>query len=409
MNAKSTKEKPLTFERFFLASDIWNQLQDDCLWQDIAQSISIFFIKLIMFQLPRQYNSPHLAEKIPVAILWATGMVGRRFAELLAEHPYFQVVEVAASENSRGKNYGELVASRWNAIPENLAWLTLGDIHNLSREKVRMVFSAFEGSKEVILATESELADRGFMVVSNNSAHRWTENVPMMLPEVNPEHLALLRNQLSYQKNRWGIIVKPNCSVQSFVPVLHAWRDFWIRKVHVVTEQSISGAGKTFAEWPEMVDNVIPHIGWEEEKTEKEPLKILGSIRWNVLETLDLPIHAICTRVATSDGHMANVFVEFDSEPSIEELETALNGFGNPLASYQLPTLQEDFIVYNPDQNRPQTRLDRDNGNGMSITVGRLQKKGSVYSFSGLSHNTIRWAAWWAVLSAELLYASNYL
>lgn len=359
---------------------------------------------------PRQYSSQHLENKIPVAILWATGMVGRRFAELLADHPYFQVTQVAASANSRGRSYWEVVSSRGYHIPESLHDQILTDVGNISREKVRLVFSAFDGSKSEILKTESELADRGFMVVSNNSAHRWTPDVPMMLPEVNPDHLSVLEIQESYINNRWGIVVKPNCSIQSFVPILKAWEQFGIRRVHVVTEQSISGAGKTFSEWPDMVDNVIPHIRWEEEKSETEPLKVLGKIQNRVLSEIDLPISAICTRVASSDGHMANVFVEFSGNPSESDLEQAIIQYNNPIAQYNLPSSPTQFMIYMNDPDRPQNRLDRDNGHGMSITVGRLQKKwDNTFSFSALSHNTIRWAAGWAVLTAELMYRKGYL
>ncbi len=363
-----------------------------------------------MYSTPRSYSTPHLANKIPVAILGATGMVGRRFAELLADHPYFSVAQVAASASSRGKPYGDLVHSRWYAVPQSVSPLTLTDAWDISRDHVRLVFSAFDGSKSEILQTESELADRGLIVISNNSAHRWTPDVPMMLPEVNPDHLDLLTSQTSYIQSKWGIVVKPNCSIQSFVPILKAWEQYGIRRVHVVTEQSISGAGKTYAEWPEMVDNVIPHIWGEEEKSENEPLKVLGKIQNWVLSQLDLPISAICTRVASSDGHMANVFVEFDRNPSEQDLKKAIVEYNNPIATYHLPTSPEQFMMYTDDPNRPQNRLDRDNGVGMSITVGRLQSKWhNTYSFSALSHNTLRWAAGWAVLTAELLYARWYL
>lgn len=363
-----------------------------------------------MFSTPRSYSTPHLANKIPVAILGATGMVGRRFAELLADHPYFSVVQVAASPSSQGKNYNELVTARWCTIPRWLFHLTLDNIWDISRDHVRLVFSAFEGTKDEILSTESELAKKWFVVVSNNSAHRWTPDVPMMLPEVNPEHLSLLTTQSSYLEKRWGIVVKPNCSIQSFVPILKAWEVFGIKRVHVVTEQSISGAGKTYREWPDMVDNVIPYIWGEEAKSENEPLKVLGKIRDWVLSKLDLPISAICTRVASSDGHMANVFVEFHESPSEEHLKKAITEYVNPIGMHHLPSSPDQFMIYTDDPDRPQTRLDRDNGDGMSITVWRLQNKWhNTYSFSALSHNTLRWAAGWAVLTAEVLHAKWYL
>ncbi len=359
---------------------------------------------------PRTYSVPPRESRIPVAILWATGMVGRRFADLLANHPYFEVVQVAASPNSQGKVYGELLASRGFESPESIKNLILGTKDDISPVTVKLVFSAFEGTKHEIQATETELANKGLFVVSNNSAHRWTPEVPMMLPEVNPDHLALLETQESYIQHKGAIVVKPNCSIQSFTPVLKAWENFGIKQVTVVTEQAISGAGKTFAEWPEMVDNVIPYIGGEEEKTQSEPLKILGKNTGNHIELSTLPIVALCTRVAASDGHMANVIVELSQDISIEDLKNALETFQNPVASYQLPSSPESFLIYTAEENRPQTRLDRDTGTGMSVTVGRLQKKSpTLISFSALSHNTLRGAAGGAVLSAELLVAKWYL
>jgi len=348
------------------------------------------------FLTPRQYNTPPLIEKIPVAIVWATGMVGRRFAELVTDHPYFDIVALTASQASTGRMYGDILAERWFWVQHALAYQQLVDISELTRDRVRLVFSAFDWSKDEILRTESMLAERWLMVVSNNSAHRWTPDVPMMLPEVNHEHLELLHSQESYQKNGGWIVVKPNCSIQSFVPVFKAWEQFGIKNAHVVTEQAISGAGKTFDTWPGMRDNVIPHIGWEELKTETEPMKILGKIEGGTLLARTLGISAICTRVAVTDGHMANVFIEFDRKVTKKELEDALRNFWNPLAKYHLPSSPDEFMIYTEDPDRPQTLLDRDNGNGMSITVGRLQQKWSKkWSFSWLSHNTLRWAAGW--------------
>lgn len=250
-------------------------------------------------------------------------MVGRRFAELLVDHPFFRVEVLTASPRSTGRMYVDITSERGHQVPHSLAFRQIEDVSMVTRERVQLVFSAFEGTKDQILTTESELADRGFLVVSNNSAHRWTSDVPMLMPEVNADHLELLKTQESWKISRGGIVVKPNCSIQSFVPVLKAWRKFGIKNVHVVTEQAISGAGKTFEEWHEMVDNVIPHIGGEEDKTESEPLKILGP-SGKPLSPEDFPISAICTRVAASDGHMANVFVEFESTPSREDLIEAI-------------------------------------------------------------------------------------
>jgi aspartate-semialdehyde dehydrogenase len=358
---------------------------------------------------PRQYNTLPLTTKIPVAIVWATGMVGRRFAELLVEHPYFRVEALTASPRSTGRIYTDIANERWHTVPHSLAYQQIEDLSSITQDRVRLIFSAFEGTKEKILATESELARKGFVVVSNNSAHRWTHDVPMLMPEVNVDHLSLIESQASWKETRGGIVVKPNCSIQSFIPVLKAWERFGIKNVHVVTEQAISGAGKTFGEWQEMQDNVIPHIWWEENKTEQEPLKILGSDR-KPLSSHQLPISAICTRVATSDGHMANVFVEFEWSPTREDLEEALRNYENPIAWLHLPSSPEEFLIYTDDPNHPQTWLDRDTGGGMSVTVWRLQQKWSKkWSFSWLSHNTLRWAAGWAVLTAELLHAKWYL
>ena len=357
----------------------------------------------------REYSTTSLPEKIPVGIVWATGMVGRRFAELLAEHPYFRVEALTASPRSTGRMYVDIASERWHQVPKTLAFQQIEDLSQVTRNRVRLVFSAFEGTKDEILATESELARRWFMVVSNNSAHRWTPDVPMLIPEVNADHLALLETQASWQEARWGIVVKPNCSIQSFVPVLKAWEKFGIKNVHVVTEQAISWAGKTFAEWPAMVDNVIPHIGGEELKTETEPLKILWP-NGKPMSREEYPISAICTRVAASDGHMANVFVELEGNPSREELVAALQWYDNPLDELNLPSSPEQFLIYTDDPDRPQTRLDRDTGDGMSVTVGRLQQKWvRKWSFTWLSHNTLRWAAGWAMLTAELLQAKWYL
>jgi aspartate-semialdehyde dehydrogenase len=391
--SKNEKELPLDTERIFYGSYFWDKFSDYRIWEDM---ISLHFYLLTIFLMssylePRLYSTPPLSEKIPVAIIWATGMVGRRFSELLAEHPYFRVEALTASPRSTGRMYVDIASERGHKVPKSLAFHQIEDLAWITRKRVRLAFSAFEGSKEEIIATESELAQKGFMVVSNNSAHRWTPAVPMLMPEVNADHLSLLETQESWKNADGGIVVKPNCSIQSFVPVLKAWEKFGIKDVHVVTEQSISWAGKTFEEWEEMVDNVIPHIGWEEDKTENEPRKILG-LAGSPLTKEDLPISAICTRVPTSDGHMANVFVEFDWAPSREELEGALRSYQNPLDELSLPSSPEEFLIYSEDPNRPQTRLDRDTGNGMSVTVGRLQQKWpKTWSFSGLSHNTVRW------------------
>jgi aspartate-semialdehyde dehydrogenase len=412
MKNQNEKRTPLQTERIFYGKNIWDELSDYCFWE-YSYSLSTFlfltFSSMSQYLEPRKYSTPPLTEKIRVAIVWATGMVGRRFAELLSEHPYFQVEALTASSRSTWRMYVDIATERGHRVPKSLAFRQIEDLSQVTRTRVRLIFSAFEGTKDEILTTESELAKRGFMVVSNNSAHRWTPDIPMLMPEVNADHLSLLETQESWKNAEGGIVVKPNCSIQSFVPVLKAWEKFGIKDVHVVTEQSISWAGKTFEEWEEMVDNVIPHIGGEEQKTETEPLKILGQ-DGKPLDKAQLPISAICTRVATTDGHMANVFVEFHWAPSREELERAISEYDNPLKSLDLPSSPYKFLIYSKDLDRPQTRLDRDTGDGMSVTVGRLQQKWlQKWSFSGLSHNTLRWAAGWAVLTAELLHARWYL
>lgn len=349
-------------------------------------------------------------KKIPVGILGATGMVGQRFITLLKNHPWFEVVCVAASPKSAGKKYKEALKNRWvmsEPIPKNVANMkVLAAEEGMAQivKQVSLVFSALDMDKDVIRTLENEFASRGAVVVSNNSAHRWTSDVPMIIPEINPEHLELINFQ---QKNhgwrRGFVVVKPNCSIQSYVPMLTPLLKFGVKKVVVTTLQAVSGAGKTLNSWPEMQENVIPFIGGEEEKSEEEPMKIWGNLAKGI------KITATCIRVPLEDGHMASVAVSFTKKPTRSQIKNAWKSF-NPLKSLKLPSSPQRFITYFEEENRPQTRLDRDLGNGMGISVGRLREDNVFdFKFVGLSHNTIRGAAGGAILTAELLKAKGYL
>ncbi len=349
--------------------------------------------------------------KIPVGILGATGMVGQRLITLLANHPWFTVVCVAASPSSAGKKYKDAVGNRWvmdEKIPQNIAHLTVLAVEN-DKEKiakqVSLVFCALDMEKDQIKSIENAFASLGVAVVSNNSAHRWTQDVPMIIPEINADHLSLISTQ---QKNHgWNkgfIVVKPNCSIQSYVPLLTPLMEFGITKVAVTTLQAVSGAGKTLAGWPEMQENVIPYIGGEEEKSEKEPMKIWGKVENGTISIAKEPeITATCIRVPVNDGHMASVFVSFTKKPTREEILSAWKSF-DPLKNLDLPFAPHPFITVFEEDNRPQTHLDRMIGQGMGISVGRLRDDTVFdYKFVALSHNTLRGAAGGAVLTAELL------
>ena len=348
-------------------------------------------------------------KKIRVGILGATGMVGQRFISLLENHPWFEVVSVAASPQSAGKKYSEVMNGRWNMktlIPEKVRDIIIKavekDFDEIAKE-ADLIFSAIDLDKEKIKEIEERYAAAGVAVVSNNSAHRWTEDVPMVIPEINPHHLSLIDIQ---RKNRgWKkglLVVKPNCSLQSYLPVVYALKEFKPKYVFVTTLQAISGAGKTFESWPEIADNCIPFIKGEEEKTEKEPMKIWGA---------GCPdISATCIRVPISDGHMASVAVKFEKKPLPEEIINAIENFKNPLSGLELPSAPEKFIHYLSEDDRPQTKLERDYENGMGITCGRFRgDKNLDWKFVALSHNTIRGAAGGAILIAELLYKKGYL
>ncbi len=353
-----------------------------------------------------------------VGVLGATGMVGQRFVTLLENHPWFTVVEVAASPRSAGKPYGEVVAERWALeapLPEALRAMTVKDVSTDAEAiagAVDIVFCALDLDKDAICRIEEHYASLGVAVISNNSAHRWTADVPMLMPEINPEHVALIDIQRANRGWNKGLIaVKPNCSIQSYVSVLTALQAYGPRRVHVTSMQAISGAGKTFATWPEMVDTVNPYIAGEEEKSEREPLKIWGDIQQQGIALADtVLIEATCVRVPVSDGHMAAVSVGFDRTPTHEEFIRAVTTYDNPIANYNLPSAPAKLMQYLSDDDRPQTRLDRDYEHGMGISIGRLRDSTLFdLSFISLSHNTIRGAAGGAILMAELLVATGYI
>lgn len=356
-------------------------------------------------------------KKYKVGILGATGMVGQRFITLLENHPWFEVVVVAASPGSAGKSYKDAVKGRWKMstpVPAAVAKLNVHVVTEIEKikEQVSFVFCALDMDKSAIQELELAYAKAGVPVVSNNSAHRWTEDVPMLMPEVNPEHVKLIEIQ---KKNRgFGrgfVAVKPNCSIQSYVSVLTALKKFQPEEVSVTSLQAISGAGKTFDTWPEMIENVIPYIAGEEEKSEKEPLKIWGTISKNALRTTDKPtISATCVRVAVSDGHMAVVRVKFKKKPTKKQILNAITNFDNPISELTLPSAPKQLIKYFEEENRPQTKIDRDYAHGMGITIGRLEEdKHFDWKFVALSHNTIRGAAGGAVLMAEFLVKKRYI
>lgn len=358
-----------------------------------------------------------MERKLRVGILGATGMVGQRFIALLENHPWYEVVTVAASPRSAGKTYEEAVGGRWKMttpMPEavkNLIVMNVNEVEKVAAG-VDFVFSAVDMTKEEIRAIEEAYAKTETPVVSNNSAHRWTPDVPMVIPEVNPEHFDVIE----FQKKRLGttrgfIAVKPNCSIQSYAPVLTAWKEFEPYEVVATTYQAISGAGKTFKDWPEMEGNIIPYIGGEEEKSEQEPLRIWGHIEDGVIVKAQSPVIICqCIRVPVLNGHTAAVFVKFKKKVTKEELIEKLESFKGLPQELKLPSAPAQFIRYMEEDNRPQVSLDVDFENGMGISVGRLREDTVYdYKFVGLSHNTVRGAAGGAVLCAELLTAKGYI
>ncbi|MBR4209524.1 MAG: aspartate-semialdehyde dehydrogenase [Lachnospiraceae bacterium] len=358
-----------------------------------------------------------MQEKLKVGILGATGMVGQRFISLLENHPWFEVTTLAASARSAGKTYEEAVGGRWKmdtpmpGAVKNLIVMDVTQVEEVS-SKVDFVFSAVDMTKEEIRAIEDAYAKTETPVVSNNSAHRWTPDVPMVIPEINPEHLEVIAAQKKRLGTRKGFVaVKPNCSIQGYAPALFALREFGPKEVVVTTYQAISGAGKTFKDWPEMIDNVIPYIGGEEEKSEQEPLRIFGHVENGVIVKAEKPlITAQCIRVPVTNGHMAAVFVSFDKKPTKEEILDRWANFEGEPQRLNLPSAPKPFLKYFEEDNRPQTKLDRDYEGGFGVTLGRLREDTLFdYKFVGLAHNTVRGAAGGAILCAELLTAKGYI
>ena len=360
-----------------------------------------------------------MEKKLRVGVLGATGMVGQRFISLLENHPWYEVVAVAASPRSAGKTYEEAVGGRWKMttpMPEAVKKLVVMNVNEVEKVAacVDFVFSAVDMSKDEIKAIEEAYARTETPVVSNNSAHRWTPDVPMVVPEINPEHMDVIR----YQRQRLGtergfVAVKPNCSIQSYAPVLTAWKEFEPYEVVATTYQAISGAGKTFADWPQMEGNIIPYIGGEEEKSEREPLRIWGHVddeKKAIVPAKSPVITCQCVRVPVLNGHTAAVFVKFRKKPTKEQLIEALNRYEGVPQKLSLPSAPKQFIRYMKEDDRPQVALDVDFENGMGVSVGRLRED-TVYDwkFIGLSHNTVRGAAGGALLCAELLKEQGYI
>jgi aspartate-semialdehyde dehydrogenase len=358
-------------------------------------------------------------KKYKVGVMGATGMVGQRFVFLMENHPWFELTEVAASSRSAGKTYSEAVGSRWAlstpmpAAARDLVVKNAVEDMEAIAKSVDFIFSAVDMKKEEIKALEEAYAKLECPVVSNNSAHRLTADMPMVIPEVNPQHIQVIESQRKRLGTRRGFIaVKSNCSIQSYVPALHPLRDeFGIKSILVCTYQAISGAGKTFERWPEMVDNVIPYIGGEEEKSELEPLKVWGTVENGVIKMAQSPsITAQCIRVPVTDGHMAAVFVSFDKKPTKEEIIERWTYFKGRPQELGLPTAPKQFLRYFTEDDRPQTKLDRDLEGGMTVSIGRLRPDTQYdYKFVCLSHNTLRGAAGGAVLLAELLCAEGWI
>lgn len=358
-----------------------------------------------------------MSRKLKVGIVGGTGMVGQRFVALLHNHPWFEVTSIAASANSAGKTYEEATGTRWKlttAMPDSVKNIIVKDASLVAEvaSDVDFVFCAVDMKKDEIKALEEAYAKTGTPVVSNNSAHRWTPDVPMVIPEINADHLSVIE----FQRKRLGtstgfIAVKPNCSIQSYVPALHALKAYNPTQVVACTYQAISGAGKTFKDWPEMIDNVIPYIGGEEEKSEQEPLRIWGHVEnGTIIKAASPAITTQCIRVPVSDGHLAATFVSFEKKPSKDEMIALWKSFKGRPQELNLPSAPKQFITYFEEDNRPQTKLDRDIENGMGVTIGRLREDTLYdYKFVSLSHNTVRGAAGGGVLTAELLKAEGYI
>ena len=358
-----------------------------------------------------------MEQKLKVGILGATGMVGQRFISLLEDHPWFEVVTVAASPRSAGKTYEEAVGGRWKMttpMPEAVKKLIVHNVNEVEEvaSTVDFVFSAVDMTKDEIRAIEEAYAKTETPVMSNNSAHRWTPDVPMVIPEINIDHFDVIEDQKKRLGTTRGFIaVKPNCSIQSYAPCLAAWKEFEPTEVVVTTYQAISGAGKTFKDWPEMVENIIPYIGGEEEKSEQEPLRILGRVEGGQIVKAETPkITCQCVRVPVLNGHTAAVFIRFAGKPTKEQLIEKMESYQGFPQEAGLPSAPKQFIRYMEEADRPQVSLDVDYENGMGISIGRLREDSIYdYKFIGLSHNNVRGAAGGAVLCAEALAAKGYI
>ncbi len=358
-------------------------------------------------------------KKYKVGIIGATGMVGQRFVCLNSNHPWFELTALAASSRSAGKTYKEAIGARWameDPMPENAASMVVMDAEADAEKIAAMVdfvFCAVDMKKEEIKALEERYAKLECPVVSNNSAHRWTEDVPMVVPEINADHIKVIEDQRKRLGTKRGFIaVKSNCSLQSYIPALHPLMKYGVDSALVCTYQAISGAGKTFETWPEMIDNVIPYIGGEEEKSEREPMKLWGKVEGGkIVNACEPSITAQCLRVPASNGHMAAVFMKFKGQkPSIEQIKADWASFAGRAQELELPSAPKQFLHYFEEENRPQTKLDRMTENGMAVCIGRLRPDTQYdYKFVCLSHNTLRGAAGGAVLLAELLCAEGYI
>jgi len=357
-------------------------------------------------------------KKYKVGVIGGTGMVGQRFITLMEDHPWFQLTAIAASPRSAGKRYEDAVAGRWamdTPIPaeaRDMILFSAEDDAAKIADMVDFVFCAVDMKKEEVKALEERFAKLECPVVSNNSAHRWTADVPMVIPEINAEHIKVIDAQRQRLGTKRGFIaVKSNCSIQSYVPALSPLRGFGIEKILVCTYQAISGAGKTFATWPEMVDNLIPYIGGEEEKSEQEPLKVWGNVKDGVIVNAGAPaITAQCLRVPVSNGHTAAAFVTFREKPTMEQMKEAWASYKGRAQELELPSAPRQFLHYFEQPDRPQAKLDRDLEGGMAVSIGRLRPDTQYdYKFVSLSHNTLRGAAGGAVELAELLCAEGYI
>jgi len=359
-----------------------------------------------------------MENKIKVGILGATGMVGQKFVYLLENHPWFEVVVLAASSRSAGKKYEDVMEKRWiinEEMPNYSKDIVIEDLEKDKRKisrKVDLVFCAINLDEKKIKKIEEYYAQKDVAVVSNNSANRWTVDVPMILPEVNEHHTDLIEIQRKNRKWDKGlIVVKPNCSIQSYVSVLATLKDLKPKDVLVTSMQAVSGSGKNFEMWPEMVDNIIPFIEGEEKKSEKEPLKIFGTIvEGKIVEKSDLNISATCLRVPVLDGHLANVKINFEKKVTKKDILSRIKNYQNPIEKYNLPSSPKQFLRYFEEIDRPQVRFDKNLEGGMGISVGRIEKDTIMdFGFVSLSHNTVRGAAGGALLLAELLVAKGFV